>query len=60
MNILIRVLIAVVAVYLANALAGPVASALGFPLTANGLTIFHYVAAGLGLSYIVFGKYPVS
>ena len=55
MSILIRILVAVVAVFLALALVGPVLTAVGFPLTANGMVIFRLVTAGLAVFYILLG-----
>lgn len=52
-----RILIAIVAVVLANLLVQPVAHLLGFPLSSDLLLVFHIVVAGLAVFYVIKGPH---
>ena len=53
---LMRVLLAVIAVVLTFALLGPVARVVGFPLSSDLMTILRIVVAGLAVLYIIRGR----
>ena len=55
-GMLLRVLVAVVAVIVTFALLGPVSRILGFPVTGDVETVFRVVVAGLAVLYILRGR----
>lgn len=58
MGILLRVLIAVIAVVLTFALIPPVARILGFSISGDVFTVIRYCVAGIAVFYILFGPTP--